>query len=43
MHMDHAADAPAAAEIAFDDWLKVDIRIGTIVAVEPSPRRGSRR
>ena len=27
-----------AAPIAFDDFLKVDIRIGTIVAVEPFPQ-----
>lgn len=32
---DHAA--PAADAITFDDFLQVDIRIGTIVAAEPFP------
>lgn len=37
MHLNHDAEAVAAPEITFDDFLKVDIRIGTIVAVEPFP------
>jgi tRNA-binding protein len=30
--------SPTTAPIAFDDFLKVDIRVGRIVAVEPFPQ-----
>lgn len=37
MHLSHTPDAPAAEEITFDDFLRVDIRIGTILSAEPFP------
>lgn len=37
MHLLHDPAAPAAATIAFDDFLKVDIRIGRIIRVDPFP------
>ena len=37
MHHLTPADAPSAPEIGFDDWLRVDIRAGTIVEALPFP------
>ena len=37
MHIDHDIGQPAAEPITFDDFLRVDIRIGTIVEAEPFP------
>jgi tRNA-binding protein len=37
MHVTHDPAAPPAAQITFDQFLAVDIRVGTIVAVEPFP------
>ncbi|MEI4507896.1 tRNA-binding protein [Sphingopyxis sp. CCNWLW253] len=38
MHLNHDNDTPAATPISFDDFLRVDIRIGTIVEAEPFPQ-----
>lgn len=37
MHVSHTLDAPVAETIAFDDFLTVDIRVGTIVSADPFP------
>ncbi|MEO1968269.1 MAG: tRNA-binding protein [Sphingomonadaceae bacterium] len=37
MHLLHDPEAPAAAGIAFEDFLKCDIRIGTVVEVQEFP------
>lgn len=36
-HVLHDSAAPAAPTISFDDWLKADVRIGTIVEAQPFP------
>lgn len=37
MHRVPDVDEPVAEAIGFDDFLRVDIRVGTIVATEPFP------
>ncbi|WP_419809009.1 tRNA-binding protein [Sphingomonas sp.] len=37
MHLVPDPAAPAAEAIGFDDFLRVDIRVGTVVAAEPFP------
>jgi tRNA-binding protein len=37
VHVNHPSDAPAAPVIGFDQFLAVDIRIGTIVEALPFP------
>lgn len=38
MHLTHDSAAPAAAEIGFDQFLAVDIRVGTIVEAREFPQ-----
>ena len=38
MHLSHDPAAPAAEPIAFDDFLRVDIRVGTVLSAEPFPQ-----
>lgn len=37
MHLTHDPETPAADKISFDDFLKVDIRLGTVVEAEDFP------
>ncbi|MEM9841345.1 MAG: tRNA-binding protein [Pseudomonadota bacterium] len=41
MHISFTPDAPAMPEVSFDDFLAVDIRIGTIL--EAAPLEGARK
>ncbi|OYY79562.1 MAG: tRNA-binding protein [Sphingomonas sp. 28-62-20] len=38
MHLVPDPEAAASATVAFDDWLRVDIRVGTIVEALPFPQ-----
>lgn len=37
MHMTHDPEAPSAPEISFNDFLKVDIRLGTVLEASAFP------
>jgi tRNA-binding protein len=37
VHKLHDLDTPIAEAIGFDDFLKVDVRVGTVVAADPFP------
>ncbi|MBB4859797.1 tRNA-binding protein [Novosphingobium chloroacetimidivorans] len=34
MHLDHDPEAPPGETISFDDFLRVDVRVGTVIAAE---------
>ena len=36
-HVNHELSSPASATIGFDDFLKVDVRVGTIISAEQYP------
>jgi tRNA-binding protein len=38
MHVVHSPETPASPEITFDDFLNVDIRVGTILEAAPFPK-----
>jgi tRNA-binding protein len=38
MHVSHSLNQPVGAAIAFDQFLAVDIRVGTIVEAQPFPQ-----
>jgi tRNA-binding protein len=38
MHKVHDGGTPPESAIAFDEFLKVDVRVGTVVAAEPFPQ-----
>ncbi len=37
MHLPHDPDSPGGEEISFDQFLAVDIRVGTVLSAEPFP------
>ena len=37
MHVTHDPAAAAGAVISFDEFLQVDVRVGTVIAAEPLP------